>query len=68
MSFKEVIKRVRIKSKMTQVEFAEILGVHHKMISQYETGYKVRPAMWVAKSLVNVAKRFKIKLSLDEIY
>jgi len=39
----ESVKKLRLKHNMTQLEFAEGLGLTHQAINNYETGYRNPP-------------------------
>lgn len=68
MLFKDIVKKIRSKSNMTQVEFGELLGVHKHLISHYETGYSARPAVRIALRLLKVAHDLNIPLSMGDFY
>lgn len=68
MLFKDIVKNIREKSKMTQVEFGKLLGVHKLVISQYETGHRQRPAVRIALRLLKVAHDLNISLSMGDLY
>jgi len=68
MKFCDTVKKIRDKSGLTQGGFALELNVCKLLISQYETGYRKRPAIDIAKRLITMAKELHIPLTMDEIY
>jgi len=68
MGFGEIVKDIRLKLELTQVQFAKKLGVTPIMISYYELGRRTTPSISVAKKLVTIAHRLKSDISLEDIY
>lgn len=68
MKFSEIVKNIRTRSELTQIEFAKKLGVCGILISHYETGHKKRPHLDVAKKLVKLAKEMDYIVTMDDIY
>ena len=61
------IKRIRDRLKLSQTAFAELIGVGQGAINNYENGRRL-PKVTIAKKMLIVAKKNRIKTSLEDIY
>ena len=59
-------QRFRSQTGMSQVELAAALGLGQSAISGYERGAFPEPA--IAKLFVDLAKRHRVRMDLDEVY
>lgn len=59
-------QRFRSQTGMSQVELAAALGLGQPAISSYERGSFPGPT--IAKLFVDLAKRHKVRMDLDEVY
>ena len=59
-------QRFRSQTGMTQTALAELLQTKQTSISQYEAGDFPSPG--VAKRFVALARRYKVRMDLDELY
>ena len=59
-------QRFRSQTGMSQVELAAALGLGQPAVSAYERGAFPGPA--IAKLFVDLAKRHKVRMDLDEVY
>lgn len=66
MNFAQKIKQVRVRLDMTQTNFGKEIGVCQNTVSQYEKGGKI-PSPKVIKKIVILAKKVKIKITLNDI-
>lgn len=62
-----LIHELRKKVGMPRRVFAETLGVTYQAIAQYEKGVRV-PSISVCYRLIDLAKKYKIKVQLEDIY
>ena len=67
MSTMEIIKQIRNKIGMTQVEFADAIGTKQNTVSDYENG-KAVPSIKTARIILRLAKEKKIKVTLADIF
>jgi len=61
------VKVLRQKLLMTQVEFAEQLGLSKQMISNYENGL-YSPSMSTIKKLVKIASENNIEIDINDFF
>ena len=61
MTYAEAIKRLRSKMLLTQMEFAQFLGVSFASINRWETG-RFEPTMKVKRKIVELCMANNIKL------
>lgn len=66
MTTAENIKNLRKHLCMSQVELARLVGVTVCTISLYENG-KRQPSYPTVRKLLEIAKKHKIKLTIDDI-
>ena len=52
------IKAMRLKFRMTQQEFADLLGIKRQMVSRWETG-EFKPSIQNQRKIVNVLKELE---------
>jgi DNA-binding XRE family transcriptional regulator len=55
MNYKKIVKEIRKKLIITQVELAELLGVSFSSINRWETG-KHEPTTKIKRKLVEICK------------
>lgn len=65
MSFAEDIKRVRIKSIMTQEDFAKELGVSFATVNRWETG-KAKPGIKAMRLIDDYCKKNNIDFDVTK--
>lgn len=65
MSLAEDIKKIRLKTFLTQEEFARELGVSFNSVNRWENG-KQRPSIKVMKAIDNYCKRNNIDFDITE--
>ena len=65
VNYPEIIKKIRKKKKLSQVELARLIGVNNKTISAYEKG-RISPSVKSFLTILNVGG-FTIKL-VEDIY
>jgi DNA-binding XRE family transcriptional regulator len=65
MNYKKIVKEIRKKLIITQVELAELLGVSFSSINRWETG-KHEPTTKIKRKLVEICKTNNIDLGEDE--
>ena len=65
MSLAEDIKKIRIKSFLTQEEFARELGVSFNTVNRWETG-KQKPSIKMMKVIDDYCKKNKIDFDIAE--
>lgn len=61
MDYKVMIKKLRIKMLLTQLEFAKELGVSIASVARWETGEN-EPTMKVKRKLAPLFEKFNIKV------
>lgn len=61
MNYSDALKKLRNKMLMTQVEFAEMLGVSFATINRWETG-KYKPTMKARRKLAPLFKKYNIEV------
>ena len=59
MTYAEAIKKLRIKMLLTQMEFAQFLGVSFASINRWETG-RFEPTMKIKRNLAPLFKEYGI--------
>lgn len=65
MNYKKIVKEIRKKLIITQVELAELLGVSFSSINRWETG-KHEPTTKIKRKLVEISKANNIDLGEEE--
>ncbi len=65
MSFAEDIKKIRLKTFMTQEDFAKELGVAQNTVNRWETG-KVKPGIKAMKQIDEFCKKNNIDFDIAE--
>ncbi|MGE4320638.1 MAG: helix-turn-helix domain-containing protein [Acholeplasmataceae bacterium] len=65
MKYKKIVKEIRKKLIITQVELAELLGVSFSSINRWETG-KHEPTTKIKRKLVEICKANNIDLGEEE--
>lgn len=65
MTYAEAIKKLRSKMLLTQMEFAQLLGVSFASINRWETG-RFEPTMRVKRELKKLFDENGIKLEDDD--
>lgn len=65
MRFSEDIKRIRLKSLLTQEAFAKELGVSFASVNRWETG-KVKPGMKAMRTIDDFCKKHNIAFDVGE--
>ena len=65
MSFAEDIKKIRLKTIMTQEDFAKELGVAQNTVNRWETG-KVKPGIKAMKQIDEFCKKNNISFDIAE--
>ena len=61
MTYAEAIKKLRSKMLLTQMEFAEYLGVSFASINRWETG-RFEPTMKVKRKLAPLFEKYEIEV------
>ena len=61
MTYAEAIKKLRSKMLLTQMEFAQFLGVSFASINRWETG-RFEPTMKIKRKLASLLKKHGIKV------
>lgn len=61
MTYAEAIKKLRSKMLLTQMEFAEYLGVSFASINRWETG-RFEPTMKIKRKLAPLFKEHRIEV------
>ena len=64
---KDLIKQIRKKMGLTQMVFAERMGISRNMISDYECG-KSKPGPAMMKKIALAGKRIGIDVDLNEVF
>ena len=62
MTYAEAIKKLRNKMLLTQMEFAEYLGVSFASINRWETG-RFEPTMKIKRKLAPLFKEYRIEVN-----
>lgn len=65
MNYKKIVKEIRKKLIITQVELAELLGVSFSSINRWETG-KHEPTTKIKRKLVEICRANNIDLGEEE--
>lgn len=65
MKINEAIKRLRMDLLLEQKEFGELIGVAKTSISHYESGNR-RPRLPIIRKMVELAKKHKVKIALED--
>ncbi len=65
MNYKKIVKEIRKKLIITQVELAELLGVSFSSINRWETG-KHEPTTKIKRKLVEISKANNIDLGEEK--
>ena len=60
MTYAEAIKKIRSKMLLTQMEFAQLLGVSFASINRWETG-RFEPTMKIKRKLAPLFKEYRIE-------
>lgn len=66
MSAKQCIKKVRYELGLSQIEFAELVGVHKAAISLYETGART-PSFPTIRKIVDKLKEKGIEIKYSDL-
>lgn len=61
MTYAEAIKKLRSKMLLTQMEFAEYLGVSFASINRWETG-RFEPTMKIKRKLAPLFEKYEIEV------
>lgn len=61
MTYAEAIKKIRSKMLLTQMEFAQFLGVSFASINRWETG-RFEPTMKIKRKLAPLFKEYRIEV------
>ena len=61
MTYAEAIKKLRSKMLLTQMEFAQFLGVSFASINRWETG-RFEPTMKIKRKLAPLFKEYRIEV------
>lgn len=61
MKYSEIIKTLRVKMLLTQMEFASVLGVSFESVNRWENG-KNEPSFKVKRKILQLAKENKIEV------
>ena len=61
MTYAKAIKKLRSKMLLTQMEFAQFLGVSFASINRWETG-RFEPTMKIKRKLVPLFQEYKIEV------
>lgn len=61
MTYAEAIKKLRNKMLLTQMEFAEYLGVSFASINRWETG-RFEPTMKIKRKLAPLFEKYEIEV------
>ena len=61
MTYAEAIKKLRNKMLLTQMEFAEYLGVSFASINRWETG-RFEPTMKIKRKLAPIFRKYRIEV------
>ena len=61
MTYAEAIKKLRNKMLLTQMEFAEYLGVSFASINRWETG-RFEPTMRIKRKLAPLFEKYEIEV------
>lgn len=61
------IQQIRLKIGMPRRIFAENLGVTYGAIANYELGTRI-PKLPTCYRIIDLAKKYKIKVNLEDIY
>ena len=65
VNYQKIVKELRTKLILSQVEFAELLGVSFASINRWETG-KHEPTIKVKRKIVQLCKENNVKIGDDE--
>lgn len=61
MTYAEAIKKLRSKMLLTQMEFAQFLGVSFASINRWETG-RFEPTMKIKRKLAPILRKYRIEV------
>ena len=61
MTYAEAIKKLRSKMLLTQMEFAQFLGVSFASINRWETG-RFEPTMKIKRTLAPIFRKYRIEV------
>ena len=61
MTYAEAIKKIRSKMLLTQMEFAQFLGVSFASINRWETG-RFEPTMKIKRKLAPLFKEYRLEV------
>ena len=61
MTYAESIKKLRSKMLLTQMEFAQFLGVSFASINRWETG-RFEPTMKIKRKLAPIFRKYRIEV------
>ena len=61
MTYAEAIKKLRFKMLLTQMEFAQFLGVSFASINRWETG-RFEPTMKIKRKLAPLFKEYRLEV------
>ena len=61
MTYAEAIKKLKFKMLLTQMEFAQFLGVSFASINRWETG-RFEPTMKIKRKLAPLFKEYRIEV------
>ena len=61
MTYSEAIKKLRSKMLLTQMEFADYLGVSFASINRWETG-RFEPTMKIKRKLAPIFRKYRIEV------
>lgn len=65
MTLSEAVKKLRLDLLLEQKEFGEMLGVTKTSICNYEMGNR-KPRLPIIRKMVEIAKKNKVKISLED--
>jgi DNA-binding transcriptional regulator YiaG len=66
MKTSENIKKIRHELCVSQIEFADMLGLGKSSVCLYEQGYR-KPSFKTVRKIIEVAKKHGIKIKLEDI-
>lgn len=66
MKIEKLFKEIKYVSDLTQSQIAEILEIKQASVSRIKTGKQI-PRLSTAKKIVALAKKYKIKVKLEDL-
>lgn len=63
-----LMRELRVKTKLTQVEFANLLGSYQPTIANYERGVRIPDIPLLRDRIIPLAAQYGMELKIEDFY